>query len=102
MDETYSTTIDSEERERVLTRAEVDHAFRAIGQHLSEIADDAGLPEREIERVIGIENRDLIVLFRMFRMSSEINRRLALSRQNQLTGMAFAYPFGIWSDGQKG
>jgi len=69
-------TISEEERERVFLRAENDPVFRDIARTCADLVDQYGYPERNVEAVFG-DNRDVIVLFRMFRTAAMVNRRLA-------------------------
>lgn len=68
--------ISEEERERVLARAENDPVFRDIARLGADLVDQYGYPERNVEAAFG-DNRDVVVLFRMFRTAAMINRRLA-------------------------
>lgn len=59
-----------------MARAEGNNAFRLAAYALSDLVDQSGEPESEVELAIG-QNRDLLVLFRLCRIAAQVNNRLA-------------------------
>lgn len=55
-----SFDIPTDDRERVLSRAEQDKAFAAVGRILSGLVDSTGLPEDEIANTL-LEADDLVL-----------------------------------------
>lgn len=74
--QTHTTMVGPDEADRALARAESDIIFRDIVQACLDLVDDCGYPEWAAEAVLG-DQRDAIVLFRMYRIAAQVNRGLS-------------------------